>query len=351
MPAPYGLGYGMGAIGAGLAQGQLAATMMKPKLQHQQIQNQMLQQQMDEKQGLQLAAKNAIDPTTGQLDQEKYLAGIAQHAPSHYPQIASSMGMLSYRQAQGQKAVAQTEVLKDKAQVLHEDAAVRKMQFYQTIPQGQGKAFLETVAPELVAKIGDNFDYDDPNNKKMILNSIMKRKDQLAAEAREKEFELKQQAFEQKKLLDQSTIDYKAAKTLVDKQNAASNYLKALAMQTTAGKGQSPIDFSEGLTPELIKTLTPLLKMKKSNSLLDPGERDMAGELLELFNEVQSSTTPIVPTKRGTTPQTKPEPKPKSVADFVKLRNQAKEALEKQPERAKQIKAHFKEMTGKDYKD
>ena len=65
MPVPYGLGYGLGAIGAGLAHGQLAATMMQPGLQHQQMQNQMSQQQLDEQKALNVAG-SIETPATGE---------------------------------------------------------------------------------------------------------------------------------------------------------------------------------------------------------------------------------------------------------------------------------------------
>ena len=78
--------------------------------QTQSAQQQVMQQQRQaaEMQGLQRASKEATDPDTGQIDQDKFIGLVGQYAPSHLAPLMQAGGMYAYRQSMVGKNAAQT---------------------------------------------------------------------------------------------------------------------------------------------------------------------------------------------------------------------------------------------------
>ena len=181
MPSPYGLGYGMGAIGAGLAQGQLAATMMKPGLQHQQMQNQMLQQQIKDREGLGLAAQNAwdVDPATGEktFNQQKFLAGIGQYSPGNFVPATTTFANQNYKNAMIEKAGSQTENIDAKTKALQDEQHKKKIEttlnVLYNLPKDLQKDYLIHNVPELDEQLkktyGEDF-HERPDLQEIIKN-------------------------------------------------------------------------------------------------------------------------------------------------------------------------------------
>lgn len=124
--AVYGLGYGLGQIGAGIPQAIMQGEQvgMQRRQQEMELANQERAQQ--EVLGLRQAAEGAFDPATGTMNQDKYLALVAQLAPSHYQKILGTAGSYGMHQASAQKSQAQAGLAQQKTESM-KDRSSREM--------------------------------------------------------------------------------------------------------------------------------------------------------------------------------------------------------------------------------
>lgn len=135
--SPYGIGYGLGAIGSGVAQGLLRGQQMAPQLRYENLRNQMLQTQLGNEQAQQQAFSQ-VNPNQIQPGQQTTPLDQAVNDAQFYIQRLRQSG-------QGLKA---NEIEQNMVQ----------------LQQKQRNMAVGRAAQEIL--------YGDPNNAKAILNNL-----------------------------------------------------------------------------------------------------------------------------------------------------------------------------------